>query len=62
MLKTEKLAVKVLPTHKLAVERLAKAEGEPVAVIIRRLIRAEAERCGVWTDPAPPTGGEEVQE
>lgn len=59
MLKTEKLAVKVLPTHKLAVEKLAKAEGEPVAVIIRRLIRAEAERRGVWTDPTPANGQEE---
>ena len=39
MFKTERLTIKVLQSDKAALERLAKAEGEPVSVIVRRLIR-----------------------
>ena len=39
MLKTERLTIKVLPSDKAALERIAESEGEPVAVIVRRLIR-----------------------
>jgi hypothetical protein len=48
MLKTERLTLRVLAAHKMALERMAQTEGEPVAVVLRRLIRAEAERKGVW--------------
>lgn len=53
MLKTERLAVKVLPAHKQALLRMAEAEDVPEAVIVRRLLRAEAERRGMW--PAQPS-------
>ena len=50
MLKTERIAVKVLPAHKLALARIAHAEDVSEAAIVRRLIRAEAERRHVWFD------------
>lgn len=50
MLKTERLAVKVLPAHKKALERIAQVEDVSEAAIVRRLIRAEAERRCVWFD------------
>lgn len=43
-----KLTIKLLPTHREAVENLARAEQEPVSVIVRRLIKAEAQRQGLW--------------
>lgn len=56
MLKTERLAIKVLPAHKLALARLAQIEDISEAAILRRLIRAEAERRAVWfDDPASAT-------
>ena len=48
MLKTEKIAIKVAPSHKLALSLLARAEDVSEAAIVRRLIRAEAERRHVW--------------
>jgi hypothetical protein len=42
------MVTRVLPVHKWAVERMAQADGEPVAVVVRRLIRAEAQRRGLW--------------
>ena len=50
MLKTERLAVKVLPAHKLALARIAQAEDTSEATIVRRLIRTEAERRCLWYD------------
>jgi hypothetical protein len=50
MLKTERLAVKVLPAHKLALARIAQVEDTSEAAIVRRLIRAEAERRHIWFD------------
>lgn len=50
MLKTKRLALKVLPAHKLALARLAQAEDVSEATIVRRLIRAEAERRCFWLD------------
>lgn len=47
MRKSERLIVKVLPGQKAALEAMARAEGEPVAVILRRLIRDEAGRRGL---------------
>lgn len=44
----DRLIVRILPSHKKALRRLAELEGEPVSVTLRRLIRAEAERKGVW--------------
>lgn len=50
------LVVKVLPVHKEAVQRMAQEDGEPMAVFVRRLIRAEAQRRGLW--PVPQAQGE----
>jgi hypothetical protein len=50
MLKTERIAVKVLPAHKLALARIALTEDVAEAAIVRRLISAEAERRHVWFD------------
>jgi hypothetical protein len=46
--KTEPLNVKVLPEYKFALRALARLESESVSVIIRRLIRQEAQEHGVW--------------
>jgi hypothetical protein len=45
----KRLTVKLLPAHKRALERLSRADGESVSAVVRGLIRAEAERRGVWT-------------
>jgi hypothetical protein len=50
MLKTERIAAKVLPAHKAALARIASIEDVSEATIVRRLIRAEAERRHVWFD------------
>jgi len=50
MRKSERLIIKVLPDQKAALEAIAQAEGEPVAVILRRLIRAEASRYGLLSE------------
>lgn len=50
MLKTERLAVQVLPAHKLALARIAQTEDVSAAAVVRRLIRAEAERRHIWFD------------
>jgi hypothetical protein len=39
MAKTERLTIKILSSDKQKIERIAELEGEPVAVIVRRLIR-----------------------
>jgi|GEM_PF-3680335 hypothetical protein len=60
MLKSKRLTVKVLPSDKGAIEQIAQAEGEPVAVVVRRLIRQEAQRRGLLnTSPATAPGQEE---
>ena len=46
--RTERLSLLVLPAHKRAVEAMARAEGESMAAIVRRLIHAEAQRRGLW--------------
>ncbi len=65
MVKSEKLGIKVLPKHKWALEEMAALEGEPMAAVLRRLIRSEAERLGLWecSDPEPAVGkdGEAAQ-
>ena len=48
MLKTERLTMKVLPAHKAALEQIAQTEDTSEAAIVRRLIRREAERRGLW--------------
>jgi hypothetical protein len=54
----EHIGVAALPAHKAALRRLAAANGESMAVVVRRLIREEAQRCGCW----PPTGMSEIGE
>lgn len=49
MPKTERLGVLVTPLEKAAVQKLAEAEGGlSQAALIRRLIRREARRQGLW--------------
>jgi len=60
MLKTERLTIKVLPVDKAALEQIAQAEGEPVAVVVRRLIREAVHRHDLLqTPPATMPGQEE---
>lgn len=55
------LVVKVLSTHKAAVQRMARDDSEPMAAFVRRLIREEAQRRGLWPVAAErPTEREEV--
>ena len=42
------LVVRVLPAHRAALARLARSDGEPMGAVVRRLIRAEAQRRGLW--------------
>ena len=48
MCKRERLAINVLPVHKRAIEQMAQADGEPMSVILRQLIRKEAKARGLW--------------
>lgn len=49
MPRTERLGVLVTPLEKAAVQKLAEAEGGlSQAALIRRLIRREARRQGLW--------------
>ena len=45
---TERLALKVLRRDKEALRCQAAREGEAMAVVVRRLIRNEAQRHGLW--------------
>lgn len=45
------MVVKMSSQHKVAVQSIALAEKEPVAVVVRRLIRQEARRRGLWGQP-----------
>jgi RNA polymerase-interacting CarD/CdnL/TRCF family regulator len=47
---TSILAVTVLPVHREALKRLAADEGEPMAAVVRRLIREEAQRRQMWPE------------
>ena len=48
--KSERLPVTacLLPAHKAVLEQLAQVEDTSAATIVRRLIRAEGERRGIW--------------
>lgn len=54
MLRDERLTVQVLPEHKEALGRIAEREDTSSSAIVRRLIRAEAERRGLWPAPVTP--------
>ena len=45
------IGIVALPAHKEALRRLAHANGETMAVVVRRLIREEAQRRGMWAAP-----------
>lgn len=61
MLKTERLAVKVLPAHKQVLACIAQTEDTSEAAIVRRLIRSEAEKRGLWPVPQGQPQREGVQ-
>ena len=44
---TERLSLKILQTDKLALRSLAQAEGEPMSVVIRRILRNELKQKGL---------------
>lgn len=44
MFETERLSLKILRADKVALRRLAKAEGETMSVVVRRILRDELER------------------
>ena len=52
MTKREEVRILLTPAQKSALQAIARADGEPISVTMRRLIRAEAERRGLW-QPAP---------
>ena len=43
---SERLTIKVLAAQKQVLQRMAHADGELVVVVVRRLIRAEAQHRG----------------
>lgn len=47
MTKTKRLSIKLLPSDKALLDRLAKEEGEACAVIVRRMIRKAAAEAGL---------------
>ena len=47
MYETERLALKVLRRDKEALRLVAAADGEAMSVVVRRLIRKEAQRRGL---------------
>ncbi len=49
--------VKLTLRHKRALMRLAEADGESMAAVVRRLIREAGERAGLW----PRDGGTSEQ-
>ena len=55
---TERFPVALSPRDKAALERLSSTMGETKAVIVRRLIRQEAQRRGLWpaTNQPQPQG------
>ncbi len=50
VLKRDRIALLVLPAHKLALARIAQADEISEAAVVRRLIRAEAQRRHIWLD------------
>jgi hypothetical protein len=49
------VGIVVLPKHKEALRLLAEANGEAMSVTMRRLIREEAQRRGLWPFPGDVT-------
>jgi hypothetical protein len=47
-MKQERLGIVLRSRDKAAARRLAEVEGESIACVVRRLIRNEAERRGIW--------------
>ena len=48
MLETERLSLKVLRADKIALQQLARTEGESMSVVVRRILRNELKRRGFW--------------
>ncbi len=62
MLETERLSLKVLRTDKVALRRLAMTEGEPMSVVVRRILRDEFKRRGLWPLPSGDGQARQIQE
>jgi hypothetical protein len=63
MSKLAQITFNVLPTHKAAIEQIARAEGEPVSVVLRQLIREAARERGLWpADDRQAQAGSEARE
>jgi hypothetical protein len=52
--KSDRLTIQLAPQHRDAIARIAQADGEAVAIIVRRLIKAEALRRGLWPQANHP--------
>ncbi len=50
MERRERIAILLLPAHRKAIERIAEADGEPMSVVLRRLVREEARERGLWPE------------
>ena len=48
MKRTERIGLVLTPAEKGAAHRIATSNSESVAVVLRRLIRQEAKRRGLW--------------
>ena len=46
-IETERLSLKILQSDKVALRRLSRDEGEPMSVLVRRILRNELRRQGL---------------
>ena len=53
-METDRLNLKLLRSDKFALKEMADSEGEPMSVIVRRLLRKELSRCGFLEETTPP--------
>ena len=45
---SERVPISLSPRHRLALEKLSGAFGEPMSVVVRRMIFTEAKRLDLW--------------
>ena len=61
-MKLERLSLKILQSEKVALRRLALAEGEPMSVVIRHILREELQRRNMLkSNPEPIPNHQEAQ-
>lgn len=50
-MRTERIGLVVTPREKTVVRKLAEDEGRSMANVIRKLVREEAKKRGLWQSP-----------